>query len=222
MNPAPGVRELFAGAAALVRVVAAADFPFGFVIVADTLPERVRGISVGDGVALAKLYRVRGGQSAVVMDPAKYTPDDAAQIEAHALHEAAHALTGRAADVDTVERALETLPGLPALPATTAATHHEPRWAFALAVLALRALPFRRTRADGIRRVVVHDLAVYGYSADEMFRLAGDVAPDEPLRARLELGGLWDTFLVSRVSDDDTRAAAIVDAGAYRAATGVA
>lgn len=221
MNPTPGVRELLAGAAALVRVCAFADFPRGFIVIPETLPPRIRGVALGDGVGLARLYGVRYGQAAVLIDPARCNEHDPADLEALVLHEAAHALTSRPADdPDELERALDDMRNLSGRPPERAARDHCPRWAFAFAVLSRRALQYRALRRAALRAEVAAGLERYGYAFDRLDALAAEIPDDEPIRPRLAVDGVLATFLESRFPDETARGTTMVAAGMY-GATGV-
>lgn len=220
-RPKNNVARLAADAAALVRIASPADWPGGFAVVADRLPGRTCGVAVGAGRGLATLYKLRPGVHAVVVDPWKFCRDpdtpttaEVVILEATTLHEAAHALTSGETTPESVDELLSGAgDAIPAYSPAKIARHHNPRWAAALWILAGRASGFRPRLRAALLAYVAADVARYGYAADELARVVVGVEADAPLRAKLAVGGAWDTLLCARLPDEQTRANAIVAAG---------
>jgi hypothetical protein len=115
------VDRLARDASALVRAVAPGDWPGGFAVIPDRLPNRICGLAFGSGEGLATFYRVRLASRAVLVDPWRLVDDlespttfEVARFESVALHEAAHALTLEPVDAERVESRLAELYGKPA------------------------------------------------------------------------------------------------------------
>lgn len=218
------VERLARDAAALVRVASPADWPSGFVVLADRLPSGVVGLAFGTGEGLATVYGVRIASQAVLVDPWKLvgnidtpTTFEVAEFEAVALHEAAHTLTLGAVDPQSVAARLDQLNGQRATyPAQTLASVHTPRWAMAFWLLASRGTNYRRNTGRHMLEAVARDVALYGYQRADLERLAAEVAADEPLAERLADGGAFAALLADRLPDESTRTNAIVARGVPR------
>lgn len=219
------VARLTADAAALVRAASPRDWPGGFRVIPERLPRGIVALACGAGAGVAALYRFRPGVCGVLVDPGKLVADLAAPtlaettaFESVTLHEAAHTLVAVDAAPDTVDTLLSTAgPDVAAYAPEQVARQHNPRWAMAWWILTDRAARYRRTGAI-MRDHAAASLGLYGFARADLEQMARGVEPDEPLRARLAAGGLWDTLLSARLPDEHTRAGAIVAAGLARGA----
>ena len=222
MNAPASVDGLTNDAAALVKVAAPHDWPGGFVVVADRLPPRIRGLSVGCGDHLAATYGCRPGVRGVLVDVAQIvavphapTRVELATLDAIVCHEAAHALTmdpkGTPEAVEALLDATGTAVG--GYDAGQVARQHCPRWAAAFWLLAERAGRFRGHRAATMLAIVAEQLAVYGYAAGDVERVTRGADAERPVREVLAAGSPAAALLASMLPNVETRAAAIVAAG---------
>lgn len=205
-----------------MRAVSPNDWPHGFEVVADRLPRRVRGLSVGGGEQLAELYRCRPGAAAVLVDVGQVVADpnapsvlELATLDAIVCHEAAHAVTTTTtATTEAVGKLLDaTGEAVGGYDAARVARQHCPRWAAAFWLLVERACQYRRQRAATMREVVRGQLSVYGYEPAEVERVTRGADTTPAMRLLFAADGPAAALLACVLPSIETRAVAISAAG---------
>jgi hypothetical protein len=173
-------RRLRLDAEAILTTVARPDYPNGVAVIEPANRSR-DAFSLGSGHRLAEALGCRRRPAAVVVgcearlrdalayhgvgDVPKALAAAQADVEATALHEAAHALVAEPDELateiglDAYQREYEK-PSRPDSPARQIATH-QPAWAVAYAVLAGRAIQFRPRGRDALTVEVRGDFADY-------------------------------------------------------------
>lgn len=226
MTPRDTVARLAADAARLVVAASPDDWPGGFHVVAERLAGRTAGLSVGDGVALARVYGRRCGAAVVVnvsrlvLELADPGPNQVAALEAIVLHEGAHALVGAPVEVDATDNALAAAPAaIPTYTPETLARMHHPRWAAALWLMATRGATYRPRSGRRMLDAVGMDLARYGYTPGDLETVTRGVDAMASLRVLLAAGGAGAALVEACLPDIEQRTAAIVVSGVAGGAT---
>lgn len=220
----PAVERMVANATALVNTIAAADFPHGFVVIAEPLPGRIGGIAWGSGVKLAASHGFTGGVGSVWVDPTKYVsvPDAPTVVEEGAfteavLHELAHAVTWpEPADTEDAMEAVNRTAHTLELTAERAARWHCHRWMAALAMLVRDTYRHRQSMAVEILTAAVKDIYRWGFDLIPAVDAVDDFPRGQPLRPMLAPGGECDRLLLERLLPLEQRLVRIADAGTPR------
>lgn len=225
MNRNPALDRAALDAAALVAVVSPEDWPNGFMVRNEPLPNNIMALAIGGGRGLGEAFGYSDGRAVVLVDVERLvvnrhapTEADRAAVEAAACHEAAHAILAPDATAEHVfgllEAAGKTVAGYDP---GKMAHQHGPSWAATYWLLVDRGAAFRPSRGSIIQDVVRRDLARFGYPAEAVARVTRGADPGVALRALFRPDGPAATLVATMLPDESTRAVAIVAPGIARA-----